>query len=493
MIPPNNMVVNLNGKVLQRSSVESVKNPTNGVGINSLSVQNGHVSQENGETVEKLPTFRQKSDGSVDVSSLIAMSQLGNSTQEIDESEEDYPNPLDTKVTHDLDLGWITRYTELMYKLTGSPKEFHQLAALATIATAIQGKGRLQMSFGEVNANLYCCIIAPSSAFGKSTALHKPRMVLKAAMMDKLLIPAQGSGEGLVQQLSETPNALMIRDEIGTLFSSDKIKYLQDYKQLLTAIYDGYPIERKLRTEEISVEKPYLNIIGATTPAKFYSSITQADWDDGLLPRWLFAVAEGRPNFDDDPTPLTEEHINQTNKLALKLLEIEQYAGKNFTLTGNSLATHTKWRKAGREAAWDAQDFVALSIVSRYATYALKFAIILAAANDSWGVITPEIMDTSIKLAENYMHRAYRIIEDKDKYRITGDKMQKVFAAIRGRNTGDGVSSREVRQFTHLTKSEVDDCIAQLVEVGAVTSHKASAKLTKYVATVAELQLKRWQ
>lgn len=410
----------------------------------------------------------------------------------VEDETDEPPNALAVEPVRNLALGWITDYTNLMFDLTASPKEFHQLAGLITVATAIQRKARLRLSFGDVHPNLYGCIVAMSTVYGKTTAIYKPRSILSAAMLDNLLIPSHGSSEGLIQQLSESPNALMIRDEIGTLFSSDKVKYLKDYKQDLTALYDCTPYNRRLRNEGISVPRPYLNILGATTPERFYGGITQNDWSDGLLPRWLFVVPEGRPNFDATPVALTDEHTNKINRLALKLMEIDRYPEKDFTLTSNALSIWSDWRKAGLMAAYEAQDNTAMAIIGRYATYALKFAIILAAINDSWGIISPEIMQTAMHLADNYKHTVNRIITEADRHRVTGAKIQKVFGVVKAKNKdGQGVTLRIVQQFANLSRQEAQQCIEQLVEYGAVITNEVG-KSTRYINAVTELQLKKW-
>lgn len=431
--------------------------------------------------------------GKPDISALLVMSQPGAASDPADDTaEDDLPNPLAVQPVRNLALGWITDYTSLMYDLTAAPQEFHQLAGLVTAAAAIQRKARLRMAFGDIYPNLYACIVAQSTVYGKSTAISKPRSILTAALLDNLLIPSHGSSEGLIQQLSETPNALMIRDEIGTLFSSDKVKYLKDYKQDLTALYDCTPYNRRLRTEAISVQRPYLNILGATTPERFYGGITQSDWSDGLLPRWLFVVPEGRPNFDATPATLTEEHTNRINRLALRLMEIDRHQEKDFCLTGNALTLWSDWRKAGLMAAYDAQDNTALAIIGRYATYALKFAIVLAAVNDSWGVITPATMQTAIHLADNYKYTVNRIITEADKHRVTGAKVQKVFGVVKSRNRdGDGITLRQVQQYANMSRQEAQQCMEQLVEYGAVTTNERGRSV-KYLHVVTELQLKKW-
>lgn len=467
--------------------------PSQGWDIIEKNEETEPIADAGRATAAQVSAIKIGADGKPDISQLLEASKPGAGANEVAEDDtEDLPNPLTVEPVRNLALGWITDYTNLMYDLTAAPKEFHQLAGLVTAAAAIQRKARLRMAFGDIYPNLYGCIVAMSTVFGKTTAISKPRSILAAALLDNLLIPSHGSSEGLVQQLSESPNALMIRDEIGTLFSSDRVKYLKDYKQDLTALYDCTPYNRRLRNEGISVPRPYLNILGATTPERFYGGITQSDWSDGLLPRWLFVVPEGRPNFDATPAMLTDEHTNKINRLALKLMEIDRHPEKDFVLTGNALALWSDWRKVGLMAAYEAQDNTAMAIIGRYATYALKFAIILAAVNDSWGIITPDIMQTAIHLADNYKHTVNRIITEADKHRVTGAKMQKVFGVVKTRNRdGNGVTLRQVQQYANISRQEAQQCMEQLVEYGAVTTNEVGKSL-RYIHVVTELQLKKW-
>lgn len=426
---------------------------------------------------------------------LLPIHLNGNGALEVVDPEDDQPvevSPLDVTPVKDLQLGWINDYADLMTELTASPWEFHQLAGLVTAATAIQRKAFLTMSFGHIYPNVYACIIAMSTVYGKSTAISRPRQVLQAALMEKLLIPAHGSGEGLIKQLSLTPSALMVRDEIGTLFGSDKVRYLKDFKQDLTALYDGYPYSRRLSNEEVKVERPYLNILGATTPARFYSNVTNMDWQDGLLPRWLFVMPEGEPNFDAVTGTFTQRHAERVSKLAFKLMEIEVKQDTAFVLTDDAHERWRAWRTTGLKAAYRQNDENAAAITGRYATYALKFALILAAVNDSWGTITPATMQTAIHLADNYKANVYRILSESGKHRVDGSKLQKVFLAIQKKgNPKGGMTIGEIMRYANMKQNELQPCMEELQNAGAIVSD-TSGRSPRYMTTLDKLPLKKW-
>lgn len=402
-------------------------------------------------------------------------------------------HPLDVDIMEELDLGWVDDCTSFMHELTGSQVNFSRLTALVTVATAIQRKARVQLSFGPIYPNIYGCVIAPSTSFRKSTAIGQASKFLHAAMLDDLMIPAYGSMEGLVQQLSETPNALMLRDEIATLLSSDKVRYLKDLKQVLTQLYDCEPIKRRLRKEEIKVRSPYLNILGATTPEKFYSSTMPSDWADGFLPRWLWALPEGDPYWDAMPTMMTTDTFERMQQMVLPLMNIEKRRSKDFKLEGESLNMWSKWNIDAQKAAFAAEDENAAAISGRYATYAMKFALILASVNNSWGTITEETMQTAIYLADNYKAVAYRLLSEADNHKVTGSNIMKCFTAIKRKSLElkRGLTPREVGQYAGLRKKQRDACLEKLEEIGAVISNKVG-RTKQFTPAVDELQPRKW-
>ena len=413
--------------------------------------------------------------------------------QVIEDSEPDERNPLDVEVKSDLKLGWIDDCTSFMHELTGSQVNFNRLTALVTAAAAIQRKARVRLSFGPIYPNIFGCVVAPSTSYRKSTAIYQSSKFLHTAMLDNLIIPSHGSTEGLMQQLSETPNALMLRDEIAPLLASDRVKYLKDLKQVLTELYGCEPVKRRLRTEEIKINSPYLSILGATTPEKFYSSTTPGDWADGFLPRFLWALREGDPYWDAMPAMMTVDTIAKMQKMTLQLMNFEKHEEKDFILQGESLSMWSEWSIAGQKAAFAADDENAAAIIGRYATYAMKFALILASVNDSWGIITEETMQTAIHLADNYKAVAYQLLSEADNHKVTGSNIMKVFMVIKRKagELGCGVTAREIGQYTQLRKRQLTPCLDKLEEIGAVMSKKVG-RTKQFVPAIDELQARKW-
>lgn len=406
-------------------------------------------------------------------------------------TQDEETHPLALRIEGKLDLGWIDEYADLMTELTGSPREFHLLAGLVIVASVIGRRACLKMAFGDVYANIYGAIIARSSVYHKSAAMAKARSLLHRSMMTNLLLSELMTSEGLLKELQSKPTGLIIRDEIGTLFAAHHTKYLVQLKPDLTALYDGYPYSRRLSQDKVEVKEPYLNILGATTPARFYEGVSFADWQDGFLPRWLFVMPEEEPNFDSEAGTLDPAFDARLAKLAFRLMQLDKQPEQDFILGEDAYKTWHRWRVAAVKEAYLYGDDTVSAIVERYATYALKFAIILTAISGTWGEISATTMQTACDLADSFKLTMYRLVTEKSNYGVSGAKLQKVFRVIRDKSGAAGITAREVMQLCNMGKSEFGPCMDKLLSIGAVMANEG-VRTTRYTAAVASLPAKIW-
>jgi len=428
--------------------------------------------------------------GSSDTSLLLdKMKVVEEAANSIDDTE--LVHPLDVK-RKSVQLGWIDHYAALMTKMTNAPVEFHQLGALILVASVIQRRACLRMAFGEIFTNLYGAIIARSSVFHKSSSMAKVRTTIQRAMLDKLLFSELMTSEGLLGQMQSKPCGVILRDEIGTLFSSHNTKYLANLKPDLTALFDCYPYSRRLSQQEIKVDTPYLNILGATTPTRFFEGVAMTDWQDGFLARWLFVLPDSEPDFDSVTGMYTQKHDEELTRMTHALMEIDKQRDTDFSLLGDSFEIWDKWQRQATKDAYYFGDDVSSAIVSRYATYALKFSMILSAVNGSWGEVTPCVMQTSIDLADNYKSYAFRLLSEKANFGISGSKLQKVFGCIKARTKEKGVPTKEILQYCNMNRSEAEPYLNKLKEIGAVIEEKAGNGY-RYIVTTQDLPIKAWK
>lgn len=424
------------------------------------------------------------------VKAIVAPAQADEDEANDGDADEEDTSPLVQDVGAPAGLGWLDNYVDLMYELTNAPRSFNLLCGVGTAAAAIQHRAVLRMAFGDVRPNVYGVIIAPSTVYHKTTTLSQSRSLLNRAGLSGLLFASQFSSEGLLSYLSEHPAGIIHRDEVGTLFASDRVKYLAMLKQDLTALYDCEDYSRQLARERITVSRPYLNILGATTPTRFYQNVTLADWQDGFLARWLFALPDCEPDFDTPAAVFTREHGTRLDALADRLREIDSRPAEDFLFQGDAFNRWDRWQREAKRTAYQYGDDVISSIVGRYSAYALKFAMILASLNGEFGRISPATMEQSIALADYFKAAVDHLLKERQNHGISGDKMQRVFYLIV--NKGPQVRTKTIQQFAHLNASETRAVIDKLVEIGAVVTHPVGRGFA-YSAITDKLPIRSWK
>lgn len=387
-----------------------------------------------------------------------------------------------------LPLPWIDDYVSVHHELTSAPPSFHRLGALVVLAMAVGDRARLRMSYGDILPNIYGALVGESSAYYKTTVLRGVRGMLTRALLRQEQLQAQFTAEGLTRALKEQPRAVIIRDELSTLFAAHRVKYLQFLKQDLTALFDGDPYGRLKANESQDVDAPYLCIIGATTPEGFYGAITAEDWRSGFLARWLFALPDSEPDFESDSRMLGPNDEAALSGLARPLIALHNRPHTDFTLSSDAHATWNQWRKESRRAAFEYGGDVVGAITSRYVTYALKLAL-LHGAITNWGTITPDNMLAAIALADTYKTAALRLFTDRRNHGTTGAKLQRVFLAIQ--RSGNNITTKDLLQALHMKSSELQPVLDKLLEVGAIASEPAGRGF-RYACTTDRLPVRVW-
>ena len=281
---------------------------------------------------------------------------------------------------------------------------------------------------------------------------------------------------------------MILRDELSTLFASHRQKYSQFVKSDLTAIFDGDPFGKLKAGEVQKVDKPYLSILGTTTPDGFYNAITGDDWRTGFLARWLFALPDSAPDFDSDSRMLTQTDEARLQALATTLIKVSAKTGCDFILDQDAHHRWNAWRKEERRHAYEVGGDVVAAIASRYGTYALKIAMLLSAVTD-YGHVSDNNMVAAIALAGAYKTNALRLFTDRRSHGLTGAKVQRVFAAI---SSGGGTATtKTILQVLHMTASELQPILDVLTEQGAITADKAGRGF-RFTVTTDKLPIKSW-
>ncbi len=235
--------------------------------------------------------------------------------------------------------GWIKDYWEFIKDSTDAPDINHLIAALVGISTVV-GKSVYFCSGDDIiYPNLYVCLIGPSSTSRKTTTI-KPINKILWRINPKYLCADSGTPEGFLDELNEKRQALLIKHEFGAFLSaSSKIKYLTEWKPLLTELYDCPQIyTRKIRQNEFSITEPFINLFGATTVDWFKSK--PEDFGSGFLARILF-IPPDKPKLAIALPPKTD--TDKRNWLAEKLVMLRRDDKCEMEMAPEALKTYLMW------------------------------------------------------------------------------------------------------------------------------------------------------
>lgn len=395
-------------------------------------------------------------------------------------------------------MGIMGDFADLMFDAVGSNRSYHELGAMAMFATAIQHRW-LPVTWAnrsKLRPNLYAGILGRSSLWYKSTALSKVSENMPwESLLNARQFPGYFTEEGLYKELVENQSGLIIRDEIGALFASRNKKYTEGLEIFLTGIFDGWMSAKRLSGTTFPSREVAVSIIGATTFAEFARTTTDADWNSGWLPRWIFALPDPDYNPAKETRWLNDKDLDFLARLQRRLIGLNSPAPCPMAIERAAYRYLTDWRLGlineimGMEERHEWVD----TIIGRYAPYAWKFAMILCAARgDGETVTVPEAQDGA-RLAENFMTNLHRLYEYQKAHRMTGALLNQALAIL-NRNT-DGMTRRELGQMLGTSRVSVtmrDEIIAHLLEIGAATEEQ-TGRTTRLTATQRKITFSRVQ
>jgi hypothetical protein len=194
---------------------------------------------------------------------------------------------------------WLKAY-QLYTEGTESPPLFHLWVGLSTLAAAAQRKIFMDHDFFKTHTNMYVVLVSPPGRSRKSTAMSFGKNLLKK-------VPDYGqeinfssdatSAAALVQQFiklghKEHQSLTTFSSELGTLIRMND----SDIVGFLTDIYGCEPGWNKQtvgRGLEM-IEAPWLNLLGATTPAWMGDNLSKTALEGGFVRRIVFVYADSR-------------------------------------------------------------------------------------------------------------------------------------------------------------------------------------------------------
>jgi hypothetical protein len=304
---------------------------------------------------------------------------------------------------------FVERYIKWAIDITDAAPQYHQAGAFIILSAVISGAVKLPTSFGTVLPNMWFMILADTTLTRKSTAMDIAVDLLHSVNPDAIMA-TDGSAEGILSALKERGKqpSIYLKDEFtGLIEAMFRRDYMAGMAEHFTKLYDGKPIKRLLRKEEIKIEDPIFIIFGAGIKTKTQMLLTDEHINSGFVPRFVFITAEPdasrvrpvgppRPVDTEARAVIRSELFDIYDFYNRKRLIIfgdgsEGYIKPEFeaSLTREAWERYNKFETTLTKAAIDTGLGHLTAVNDRLAKSTLKAAILIAAAQrkDNSGVV----------------------------------------------------------------------------------------------------------
>jgi len=295
---------------------------------------------------------------------------------------------------------WIDSFVEHTAVLP-TPLIIRRWAAISAVAATLERKVWMQSLNTELYPNLYVMLVAPPG-IGKGLIISElKRLFVMFKSGDIFLAPTSVSRASLIDSLSEATRVVtshvspissfnsmyVLSAEFGSLIPN----YENDFMMALTDIYDGNPYEERKRSAKthIKIERPQLNLLGATTPSFLTSFLPPGAWEQGFISRTIL-VYSGEVNRPD----LFEE-IPRSIGVDLQT-DLRTIGG---------LQGRVGWQEAAIKLfkAWYSQGCPPIPTIPRLANYATrrhthaqKLCMISCCSRGNTYIISPDDVDRAV-------------------------------------------------------------------------------------------------
>lgn len=313
-------------------------------------------------------------------------------------------------------MTYLSEFSAYLKGRSDSPYTFHHHAGLFTLSMALGNAVTVDGWMRPIYPNLWQVILAPSG-MGKSVPLDFAEMLMERAGLADSLLPTSFSQEQMLTLLAKKKNGAFLLQEFSAFQQLLLREYNAGSQQTLTDLYDvPNRYERSLRQETIVLDRPFLSILGASSPAWFAANFQSAALSGGFLARFLFVPSSEPGKYVDHPGPHDEATIIG---LAGHLHQVRQLFGK-ANLGPSTWKVYNDWARESREAMRKEQTEEFSGMRSRASALVLKIALLFSVSRDGSTLNVSDVdVSNAIKFvssvqlkAENYLRD--EVARDKD-------------------------------------------------------------------------------
>lgn len=478
---------------------------------------------------ESLIALDQLSDEDLLEAALVTMPSTDEEEDESVHFGEVYLPPLPDEATLDYGLasatgGWINTYVDYATcRSPMTPASFHVSAALWLVSTTIARRLVVNLPFDSIYPNMWILWLAPTTLWGKTTALNALLTVAKQ-VIPHLLLPNESTPEAMLADMAgqEPVNLVSMttatrdRWEAGRNYPAQRGLVLDEASGLLAAagrdynaglieaflrFFDGQDHVRSTRANGwIEVRNSYLSVLSASTPSAMASYLQSPRlWATGWWPRFALLTPETeRPLWQkarsaDVPSRLVEG-LRQLCAALPQAIWPNPPEAHSVELSPDVLSFIDRYSKAFRHDLIDDDlDERLKGTYGRLPTQLVKVATLVAAMDWATGASTaPSVvvelphLAWALDVVENWRASAHRVLARLDE--TEQDRLRRRIVSVVERHMPDGASLRDLKKALPKTgdaqlKATIDQLVAEgvLKEVKAGTGPKGGRPTVRYM------------
>lgn len=387
---------------------------------------------------------------------------------------------------------WLAAY-ERYTSATEAPADFHFWTGVATIAGALRRCVWIDEKVFLWLPNFYIVLVGPPGVATKSTTLDLGMRLLEA-VPDVSFGPPSATWQALTQAIAEAKMTVQWTDSDGvihdraacpvTIAAPELGTFLkigaEGFIDVLTDLWDGKHSTRawthRTKTSGLTtIEHPWINLIGCTTPSWIQENVRQDMIGGGFFSRVLFVYGSVKRDFIPYPSQVQRaaDFDSLQEGLVADLTDISLMRGE-FALTAEA-------REWGNE--WYFRHWASIAshmVSSRYEGYRArkqthmhKLAMILSAAESSDRVIHTHHLQEAERFlgsAEHSMNLVYESVGVVDEAK----RIREICALLTNYAPAypDGLPASELFKILqkNMTQKEFKEAVSAGVEARAFTN-----------------------
>lgn len=338
---------------------------------------------------------------------------------------------------------WLTAY--LSYTAHNeAPEKFHFWAGVSCIAAALRRRIWLDQGYFQWTPNFYIIFVSPPGIITKSTTISIGSKLLRE-VPEVLFGPQSITWQALVESLARSQTLTELSpgvytpmsavtfsiSELGTFLDPSNREMLD----LLTELWDGQGgvFDKVTKTSgSESVENPWVNLIGCTTPAWLRRNVSEDVMGGGLSSRIIWLWGEKKRRLVAYPgLHLPKSFAADSKKLSDDLKKISDLRGP-VSLSSSATAYGETWYNKHYARMASEQDPTLLGYLSRKQTHLHKLAMVLSVSSGD-SLVVDEVhlqkADALLTAVEAELHHVFNCIRETPESQLSHRILSHVNAA----------------------------------------------------------------